>query len=553
MMTQTKAPTGSKRPPAPDLPAASGLAAGFEHAQSIKVHPFINVIARALESAASESGAGSLGQLANASFQGAGDQLVSGLGVRDRRHQSVLRYDFVEDGEKSVSLKLGYASRILAGAALRMLIPRLKLLHDQLVAFRRAGKLDVVVKRLRDNQLQYKMALFFALDSPEFSAQADEFRRLTGELPEDIELFSMHTDELIDSYLSALQMALGEFSQADQDFLDTLASYSGALVAERQNQKRSYLEAERMKLGARFDELMESLDGSKLHRERETLRRDLESAKDELAALGVSKAAGGDDSEEDEAGLKTLLRAFSFGTLGATAERPGAPHREAGSRALLARITALEKRFKALERVKDKLIAQRDTLREQLSDIEAALASTGEENTLQSVHEGLEQARVMGKMQERQQSFDRLRAVCAPLQVFRGASSSGDARTQSSANCLAQMVRSLDAVTTSSSMYHEIFELIRKLLAVYWSNPTRALAVFQHEARSVRELTRPGSVHISQPMHVWFDEIKEHAGSDDEPLKQFLTTLRITTPEEVKRHVEAEFNFLYSPQRERGY
>ena len=554
VMPETKAPTSiPDRPQAPR--AGGGLASVSDSEPQVKVHPFIKVIARALAEAASHRPADEpVGQLANASFQGSGERLGTGLGVRDRRHQSVLRHDILGDDSGSMTtMKLVYGSRMLAGTALRMLIPRIKLLHEQLLIFRRAGKLDAVVKRVRDNHLQYKMALFFLLDSEEFSAQADRFRHLIGELPEDIEVLSMHTDELIDSYLGALQAVVSEFSQADQDFLDTLSNYGNALVAERQHQKRSFLEAERDKLSGRFEELMESLDGSKLHRERETLRRDLESAKVELVAAGGGQAGSVDDSDEEVAGLKTLLRAFSFGRRNESDDRGAATRREGGGRALLARISELEKRFKALERVKDKLIASRDELREQLSDIEAALASTGESDVLQSAHEGLVQARVMGKMQERQQSFERLRLVCAPLQAFRDAHSNGDAKTQSSANCIAQAVRGLEMVTTSSSMYQEIFELIQKLLAVYWANPARALSVFQYEARGVRELTRPGAPHTSQGMDDWYAEMKDHATSDDESLKQFLTTLRITVPEEIKRHVEAEFHFVYSPQRERGY
>ena len=58
---------------------------------------------------------------------------------------------------------------------------------------------------------------------------------------------------------------------------------------------------------------------------------------------------------------------------------------------------------------------------------------------------------------------------------------------------------------------------------------------------------------VGDRMDDWYAEMKDHATSDDESLKQFLTTLRITVPEEIKRHVEAEFHFVYSPQRERGY
>ena len=555
-MSQMKAPSDGTPNPQQRTQRGGGLASVAGDEQQVKVHPFIRAIAKALADVTSKQVDEPLGQLANASFQGAGEKLGDGVGVRDRRHQSILRYNIVGDDSGALGvMKTGYASRILAGTALRMLIPRLKLLYEQLLIFRRAGKLDVIVKRVRDNQLQYKMALFFLLDAEEFSEQADTFRRRVGELPEDIELFTMHTDELIDSYLSALQTVLAEFAQADQLFLDTLSNYINALITERQIQKRTYLEIERDKLSGRFDELMESLDGSKLHRERETLRRDLESAKGELAALGAGAAAPAsvDEEEAEEASLKTLLRAFSFGKRAPPAEGAASPRREGSNRALLAKITALEKRFNALERVKEKLIASRDALREQLSDVEAAMASTGEDNVLKSAHEGLEQARVMGKLQERQQRFERLRLVCAPLQAFRDVKSTGDARTQSSANCIAQAVRALDMITTSSSMYEEIFELIQKLLAVYWGNPARALGVFQQEARSVRELTRPGTAPISQGMDDWFSEIKEHAKSDDEPLKQFLTTLRITAPEEIKRHIEAEFHFLYSPQRERGF
>lgn len=555
MMADTKVPSSDTPHPQQDTAPGGGLASVAAQEQQVKVHPFIKVIARALSQVSTKPlRRNPLGELANASFQGAGEQLSSGPGMRDRRHQSMLRYNIVaDDSGLMTATKLGYASRILSSAALRMLIPRLKLLYEQLLVFRRAGKLDVVVKRIHDNQLQYKMALFFLLDAEEFSGQADRFRARTSDLPEDVELLTMNSDELIDSYLTALQTVLGEFAQADQDFLDMLSNYLGALVAERQIQKRDYLDSERSKLSERFDELMESLDGSKLHRERETLRRDLESAKDELAALGVGAVAGEEEEDVEDAGLKTLLRAFSFGKRAAPVERDTQPRREGGSKALQAKITGMEKRFNALERVKDKLIASRDALREQLSDIEAAIASTGEENVLQTAHEGLVQARVMGKLQERQQCFERLRLLCAPLQAFRDATSGGDARTRSSARCVAQAVRALDMVTASSSMYQEIFELIQKLLAVYWSNPARTLNVFQQESRCVRELTRPGSATISQDMDGWYGEMKEHAASDDEPLKQFLTSLRITAPEEVKRHVEAEFQFLYSPRHERGF
>ena len=44
------------------------------------------------------------------------------MGVRDRRHQSVLRYNIVgDDSGAMTAMKVGYASRILAGTALRML------------------------------------------------------------------------------------------------------------------------------------------------------------------------------------------------------------------------------------------------------------------------------------------------------------------------------------------------------------------------------------------------------------------------------------------------
>lgn len=562
-MSDTKAPPtqGQYLHQNQQVSAQAAATGGAGAAPAVKVHPFVKVIARALAEAAETLGSepdSMAGRLSNTSFQGAGSHFTGAEGVRDRRHQSVLRYEsFGDSPDNLYELKLRYASRVLACTALRMMVPRIKLLYQQLLLFRKMGKVDTLVKRFRDGQLQYKMSLFFLLEAPEFAPRADEFRRATGDIPADIEIFTLHTDELIDSYLAGLERVLSEFAGADQAFLDALAGYIDSLVMERQNQKRDFLGVEKQRLGAQFDELMKSLDGTKLHSERETLRRDLESARAQLGGLDAAQPVEtATTGEEDDGSLKKLFGVFGFGRRLAAAggeEGSATTVRREANRALEAKIEQMERRFSALERVKDKLISTRDELRQQLTDVEAALGATAEENALQSVQEGLMQARIMSRMQERMERFERLRRLSVPLQVFRGASSSGDSRTQSSANTIAQAVRSIDMVTASSSMYEEINDLIQKLLAVYWSNPTRALAVFQYEAKSVRELTRPGASRISQPMNAWFEEVKEHAAEKDESLRQFLTTLRITAPEEIRRHVEAEFHFLYSPKHERGY
>lgn len=520
-----------------------------------RLHPFVGIIAHVL---AEENASPDFkeGALAYASFQGAGGDFSRSIGIRDRRHLSVLREaEGEEEPETLWQLKAGFAMRVLAGTALRTLIPRFVLLQEQLLACRgreAASRLEAYGAK---HFLRHKTGLLRLLESAPLAEVNAAFRRDLAEVPNDIQIFTLQDEDLVDSYLAAIGRLGAEFAAADRHYLDALQSYREVLGRERQNQKRAYLEAEADRIGARVAEILESLDGEKLHRQRQTLRRDLESA---IAELRTARGEAGESVEKaidplaegGESSIRLLFRSMRFGRKDGGA---GQARGDTATRALEARIAQMERRFEALERVKEKLIAERDGLREQLANIEAAMQGTPEDDPLQSGQEGLGQSRLMTRAQERRVRLERLSALCAPLAHYLEAYRRGTAVFRGVARALLGFAELLGSVTDAQAPYRRVDEALQQLLALYWSNPLRILSLVQRETVYVRSLARVAPPRAGQQVATWLEELKAQAGQDEESMAQFLASVRITAPEEIKRHVEAEFQFLYAVHNERGY
>ncbi|MCB1740226.1 MAG: hypothetical protein KDK91_07645 [Gammaproteobacteria bacterium] len=411
--------------------------------------------------------------------------------------------------------KLRAAAELLASASLRSLLPRLKMLARTLEAARAAVGQDIDPAYTRARLGKLNDALTDLMADRGRRTESEEFQRAVSNLPPDLEIYSMFTHELIETYLNALVRVQEEAQYADARMLKSLRRYIEQISAIESEQHDSSASAEREMLEQRLQAITERLDGRQLHGERLNLHREVEALYRRLE--GRLSRSDRKRMEHEYAQLATRLQ--------------------------------------GLEDLRARLIAQRDFTRSRLSQLASARHETGLDEgvdlELERRHE------LQAAIRARHEKFQRLALVLKPLSRFNWRTAlseqtkvlpsagyaAGGLSSGPSGGILrvARLWQRLAAIVLARTADERTLRVMLRLLEQYWSAPGRILRVVQAESRLLAE-DRGQQRPFEVPLLSWLDQIRERSQDPSTTLEQFLLGLCHSAPASLKTLITECYN-----------
>lgn len=410
--------------------------------------------------------------------------------------------------------QLESAEHLIRGVAARLLAERL---HNLYRFATLAFGPERAVKSLAslDTHKQTAIAaLTRCLDDPRLNEPKRQFKQAAEQVPEEIELFTFISSEYAESYWDGMERIAGEYISNLRAYLASLNKYGEYLRHRAMTRRYVFLNSKRRRLSERIEAIIEELNGERLHRGKEGLRRELES--------------------QGASGKKRLSDTFVGRFLGRKPEKSPEPQTDQEK-------NKLEETFDAITKTKKELQANRNRLREQVMAIDTEFKDAGIDRTEISLEAYEPDAGILQRKQALR-SAERLSRTCLPLQRLVAAAGS-EASNMAHIRTLKQFEKLTTSLAPSRTLLSAI-EVTDRLLRIYAMDPIRFLGVcLLHTPVRKVELFEAKRKR-AQSLDEWLGECESNARRTDTTLEYFLTEVAHAAPERFGQAAADECRLL---------
>ena len=397
--------------------------------------------------------------------------------------------------------KMRALAELVGAVSLRLLNPRLRMLtrHLETAINADASTFNAQYTRARLGKLSDGLQKLM----PRQSAQSanDNFISLVSELPADLEVYSMYTHELIESYFASLARVQDEAQHAAELAAQKLAAYIEVLKRVEDEQIHESTDLERRQLEQRLSSITAKLDGPLLHTERLQFKREV----DELYTKLETRL-----SRQERKALE--LRYAEVGT-----------------------------KFQNLENSRQRLIAQRDFIRSRLeqlrhNDLNRSSVGKAAYDEVPARHE------LQGALTKRANAFKRLAQVIKPLSAFDWKAILTEHKDPDFGRIF-KLWQEVASNVLARNATERTFQTVVQVLETYWRNPIDLLRVVCVEAEmlAVDRGQEPTKQQVS--VDDWVNTISARIESG-ETVEQFLLSTCRTAPECLREHLTFIYNHV---------
>jgi hypothetical protein len=414
---------------------------------------------------------------------------------------------------------LDAARHLIHGVAERLLAERL---HDLYCFSTMALQPERVVQRYnklsaaRQNAIT---AFVHCLDDVELADARQQFKDAAASAPDEVSLHSFVNAEYAESYWQGVETITAEYISDVREYLASLSAYGDYMRKRAMKRRYVFMKDKRNRLTEQIQTIVEQLDGARLHRGKEQLRRNLESqgtSSDGHSDSFVGRILGRKKARQDK--------------------RPDAAAEE----------SHLEAEFEAIAKAKRDLQTARDRGMEQIRAINMEFSDAGitpEELSLDT-YEPDSAVLLQKKSRSSAQKFARIRF---PLQQF--VKSLDISESRPAPVLMGKLYKLLSGIAPSKTLLATI-EVTRRLVQVYAMDPERFLSVcLEHRPpRDVQLHTAEKS--RTRTLDQWLKVCLEGIKRKDYTVEYYLSEIVHMAPERFAKAASDECNLLLGTRQD---